>query len=253
MEKRRKLKESLGQVTRVWEELATKIAVDGLSDCVKSAFAKHENVLRSLENEFVGGELSVYTQVDARNCVFAQNLKDLNTLIHASNAAGSVCVDGSGFDCAGVLEAVVKRASDIDVLLEKLRVVKVPKEAQYVSKEMQTDNPQQKSPVHLSICKIEEKIDIENAKPMESPYNSPLPKSKERKVELVIKESALKAAKEEAKNDCYYPKYIRKEERKNTSIDLNNHLSEVARNIVREFKQPMKHRSKGKPKHLTNI
>lgn len=147
------------------------------------------------------------------------------------------------FDYGAVLSEIAKRVDSFDVSLENLRVVKLPKDVQCATKEIQTDNSQQISLSNISICNLQESVDITSTVSKESSKDfSLLEYKKETIKELPNKDINL-----------YCPKYIRKEEKKNTSIDLSNHLNEVVKNIAREFRMPMKYRNKAKHKYITNI
>ena len=221
----------------MWEELATKIAVDGFSDCVKNTFAKHENVLQSLENEFMKEENNSFIQTtDSKNCLFTESLKDIYNFIHPKDTSNSI-IYKHPFDYTEILSDIMKQIDTFDVSLEELMMIKLPKDIRYSTKDTQTDNPKQNP--NISICNVGESVDI-----VKIPSNNSLLLESKRKVEIIVNESL---------NKMYYPKHTRKEEQKNMSMDLSNHLNEVAKNIAKEFKMPMKYRNKAKHKFNTNI
>ena len=221
---------------------------------MKNTFAEHEQVLLKLEKEILNDGISIQNQkIDEKNYIIFDNSKDIRNIISNDIIKEIPLLNEIETKYNSIFSTIEDKLKNIDISLEKLEVVEIPKENKYENKEIQTDAVQEikldDSQVNLqsNISRSRSQIDII------SNYSSVSENFCKEKSDMFLKELSEINITEQIK-DKFCPRYIVKEDNKKGSIDLTNHLNEVAKNIAKEFNIPKKkNKVVVKCKYIANI
>ena len=236
-----KLKEGINKAAKVWEDLVGQLKADKFKESIKLAFAEHKQILEGLENQIIIDELSEESYMG--HSVFMDDLSEFK-----EELKNLIKKDYEEVENDQMNEEIENKLRDLDVQLEKLNRVKLPKEVKYEVKETQTDNI---------------KLNASNNQKLTSkePFSNPI--SRLERVNTMYNSSASLLSENESEKEAEdTTKDYSANKTLDLSIDNNNentllrssnedigskylkdHLNKVAKNIVKDCKFPIKYKN----------
>ena len=126
-----KLNETINKAAKIWETVMNQMNIKEFNDNLKMAFNDHKNVLGELEDEII--EPFSTDEHTTKECSI---INDLNNLKTNFDKIDYKIVDNSN----KILKGIIENTKTIDLSLERLKLVRLPKEVKYEAKETQTED-----------------------------------------------------------------------------------------------------------------